>query len=65
MSYRSSSQAAAENARGYWRIGYDAVNAPWPSPPTSKHFRGDLDDTTVLDVASTAAEVSARYAAGR
>ncbi|MBD8139674.1 MULTISPECIES: LamG-like jellyroll fold domain-containing protein [unclassified Frigoribacterium] len=61
----SSSQAAAENARGYWRIGYDAVNAPWPSPPTSKHFRGDLDDTTVLDVASTAAEVSARYAAGR
>jgi hypothetical protein len=37
----------------------------WPSSPTSKYYRGDLDDTTVLDVASTAAEVGARYAAGR
>ncbi|WP_083396291.1 LamG-like jellyroll fold domain-containing protein [Frigoribacterium sp. MCBA15_019] len=61
----SSTQAAAENARGYWRIGYDAVSISWPSSPTSKYYRGDLDDTTVLDVASTAAEVSARYAAGR
>ncbi|MBD8540268.1 LamG-like jellyroll fold domain-containing protein [Frigoribacterium sp. CFBP 8751] len=61
----SSTQTAAENARGYWRIGYDAVSISWPSSPTSKYYRGDLDDTTVLDVASTAAEVSARYAAGR
>ena len=61
----SSTQAAAENARGYWRIGYDAVSISWSSSPTSKYYRGDLDDTTVLDVASTPAEVSARYTAGR
>ncbi|ROS57844.1 LamG-like jellyroll fold domain-containing protein [Frigoribacterium sp. PhB24] len=61
----SANQAAAENARGYWRIGYDAVSVSWASTPTSKYYRGDLDDTTVLDVASTPAEVSARYSAGR
>jgi hypothetical protein len=61
----SSTQAAAENARGYWRIGYDAVSISWASSPTSKYYEGDLDDTTVLDVASTADEVRARYAAGR
>ncbi|MBF4602234.1 hypothetical protein ITJ55_15615 [Frigoribacterium sp. VKM Ac-1396] len=61
----SSTQSAAENARGYWRIGYDAVSVSWPSSPTSKYYKGDLDDTTVLDVVSTPAEVSARYSAGR
>jgi hypothetical protein len=61
----SSTQSAAENARGYWRIGYDAVSVSWPSSPTSKYYRGDLDDTTVLNVVSTPAEVSARYSAGR
>jgi len=61
----SSGQSAAENARGYWRIGYDAVSVSWPSSPTSKYYRGDLDDTTVLDVVSTPSEVGARYSAGR
>ncbi|MET4052518.1 signal peptidase I [Frigoribacterium sp. PvP054] len=64
-SVASSTQSAAENFRGYWRIGYDGMNGAWPSMPTSRYYKGDLDDTTVLDVASTPAEVSARYSAGR
>lgn len=41
------------------------MNGAWPSMPTSRYYKGDLDDTTVLDVVSTPAEVSARYSAGR
>jgi hypothetical protein len=61
----SSPQNAAENFLGWWRIGYDTVGGVWPEAPSSPHYRGDLENTSVYDVALSAADVAAHHSAGR
>jgi hypothetical protein len=61
----SSPQNAAEDFLGWWRIGYDTVGGVWPEAPSSPHYRGDLENTSVYDVALSAADVAAHHAAGR
>jgi gliding motility-associated-like protein len=44
------SVTTAQNYTGYWRVGYDQIQSPWPSPPTSKYFNGNVDDVYIYNV---------------
>ena len=53
----SGAAPAAENATGYWRIGYDNLNT-WPSAPTSNYFSGSLAQIGIFTTVLTATQVS-------
>lgn len=55
---------SAENTLGYWRIGGDNI-ASWPSAPSSKYFKGALDEVAVYPYALTAAQVQTHYGIGK
>lgn len=54
----------AENYVGYWRVGGDNI-ASWPSAPSSKYFKGALDEVAVYPYALTAAQVQTHYGIGK
>ena len=54
----------AENYTGYWRIGGDNL-AGWPSEPSSKYFKGALDEVAVYPFALTATQVKTHYGIGK
>ncbi|MGY1811288.1 signal peptidase I [Blastococcus sp. SYSU D00820] len=60
----STATTAAENATGYWRIGYDNLGS-WPDAPTSNFFAGSLAHAVVVPRVLTADEVAGQYAAAR
>ncbi|WP_448626289.1 LamG-like jellyroll fold domain-containing protein [Geodermatophilus sp. URMC 64] len=60
----NTSPISAENFTGYWRVGYDNLNA-WPSPPTSNYFAGSVAHAAVFDRVLPADEVTGQYTAGR
>ncbi len=49
---------------GWWKIGYETLTG-WPSAPTSSFFSGEIDSVATYSTARTAAQVTARYTAGR
>ncbi|MDO9457448.1 signal peptidase I [Nocardioides sp.] len=53
-----------ENYSGWWRVGYDNVNA-WPSQPSNYFFTGTVDEAAVYTAALSDADIAAGYAAGR
>lgn len=59
------SSTAAENATGYWRVGYDTIGGVWPNAPASAYFKGRLRYAAVYTTALTAAQIKAHDAAGR
>ncbi|WP_341393933.1 LamG-like jellyroll fold domain-containing protein [Arthrobacter sp. G119Y2] len=50
---------------GSWRIGGDSIPSTWPSAPTSRHFKGAIDEFAVYPTALTAAQVAAHNQQGR
>lgn len=50
---------------GSWRIGGDSIPASWPSAPTSRHFKGAIDEFAVYPTALTPAQVAAHNQQGR
>ncbi|KQO61493.1 signal peptidase I [Curtobacterium sp. Leaf261] len=64
VSVGTNTNTGAEANSGWWRIGYDNLNA-WTNAPTSAYFKGDLDDVTAYPTALTAAQVSTLYKQGR
>lgn len=55
---------SANSYSGYWRIGYDALSASWPSRPTSDFYAGSLDEVHVYTRQLSDAEASGDYSAG-
>ncbi len=58
----SSSNTTAQIYSGYWRIGYDNLNA-WPSAPSSYYFGGLIQGVRIYSRALSPAEVLAIYSA--
>ncbi|MEU4017142.1 PKD domain-containing protein [Microbacterium sp. NPDC028030] len=58
------SATTAENYLGYWRIGGDNLTS-WPSAPSSKYFKGALDEVAVYPYALTQAQVQTHYGIGK
>ncbi|MGW8655099.1 LamG-like jellyroll fold domain-containing protein, partial [Nocardia salmonicida] len=58
------SGTTAENYLGYWRIGGDNLSS-WPSAPSSKYFKGALDEVAVYPYALTSAQVQTHYGVGK
>jgi signal peptidase I len=55
---------SAESYSGFWRVGYDNLNA-WNNTPTSAFFAGTVDEVAVYQgTAATADDVAAAYRAG-
>ncbi|GAA4747140.1 hypothetical protein GCM10025783_19050 [Amnibacterium soli] len=54
----------AENASGYWKVGYDTLAGSWPNVATA-YFTGSLRYAAVYTTALTPAQVKAHDAAGR
>ncbi|UWX97981.1 LamG domain-containing protein [Arthrobacter zhaoxinii] len=50
---------------GSWRIGGDSIPSSWPNAPTSRHFKGAIDEFAVYPTALTAAQVAAHNQQGR
>ena len=50
---------------GSWRIGGDSIPSTWPSAPTSRHFKGAIDEFAVYPTALTAAQAAAHNQQGR
>jgi PKD repeat protein len=63
VAQRADVVTAEHLARGYWRVGGDALNG-WPSAPSSPAINGDLDEVAVYKRALSDAEIAAHYAAG-
>lgn len=61
----SAAYTTGANFTGYWRVGYDAIPTGWPNRPANTYFSGLIDNAAVYPTALTAAQVSARFAAGR
>jgi signal peptidase I len=55
---------AAENTTGYWRVGYDSLDAGWAGAPASGWFAGSLAHVAVSPSVLSAAEVAGQYGAG-
>ncbi len=53
-----------EDFTGYWRVGWDAVPANWPSTPGSTTFNGRLDEVAVFSSSLSDTRVQAHYSAG-
>jgi PKD repeat protein len=60
---RADVTTAEHLARGYWRLGGDALTN-WPTPPTTPYLNGDIDEVAVYKRALSAGEVAGHYAAG-
>ncbi|MDP3894954.1 PKD domain-containing protein [Nocardioides sp.] len=60
---RSDVTTAEHLARGYWRLGGDALNN-WPSAPSTAFLNGDIDEVAIYKRALSGAEVAGHYAAG-
>ena len=58
------SATTAENYLGYWRIGGDNLTS-WPSAPSSKYFKGSLDEVAVYPYALTPTQVQTHYGVGK
>ncbi len=56
----SNANTIAQSYTGYWRIGYDNINA-WPSQPSSFYFNGMLDDALVYHTALNSTQVATLY----
>ncbi|MDB5272833.1 MAG: C-terminal target protein [Chitinophagaceae bacterium] len=57
----SATPLGGQNNTGYYKIGYDAIGATWPSNPTSTYFNGALDDVLIYSRALTSTEVKTLY----
>ena len=55
---------SAQNASGYWRIGYDNLAAWGPNTPLDFFFTGSLAYASTYQYAMTPAQVAAHYRAG-
>jgi hypothetical protein len=60
---RDSTSKVAQNFTGYWRIGYDNLNA-WPNAPSSYYFNGAVAAAAVFPTVLSAAEVANQAGAG-
>jgi PKD repeat protein len=63
VAQRADVRTAEHLARGYWRVGGDAMNS-WPSAPSSAAINGDLDEVAVYKRALSDSEIALHYAAG-
>ncbi|MCD4526678.1 LamG-like jellyroll fold domain-containing protein [Nocardioides sp. cx-173] len=63
VAQRADVTTAEHLARGYWRVGGDALNN-WPSAPSSAFLDGDIDEVAIYKRALSDAEVVGHYAAG-
>jgi len=50
---------------GYWRVGYDSIDAGWPESPFSGRYSGSLDGTALYPYALSGSAVAAHYSYGR
>lgn len=50
---------------GSWRIGGDTIPSSWPSAPTSRHFRGAIDEFAIYPTVLTPAQIAAHNEQGR
>ncbi|MBO0896441.1 LamG-like jellyroll fold domain-containing protein [Arthrobacter sunyaminii] len=50
---------------GSWRIGGDSIPSTWPSAPTSRHFKGAIDEFAIYPTALTPAQVANHNQQGR
>jgi hypothetical protein len=60
---QSTGTPAAEDYIGYWRVGYDSLNASWPGAPTSPYFAGSVAHVSIYQVVLPAAEVARQFEA--
>jgi Concanavalin A-like lectin/glucanases superfamily len=61
QSVASNSVTTAQNYAGVWHVGGDNL-AFWPNNPTSRYFRGQIDETAVYDAPLSASQVADHYA---
>lgn len=61
----SNNISANQASIGSWRIGGDSVTSSWPTAPTSRHFKGAIDEFAVYPTALTPAQVAAHNQLGR
>ncbi|WP_082413589.1 LamG-like jellyroll fold domain-containing protein [Arthrobacter sp. Edens01] len=53
-----------EAMTGSWRIGGDNLSTSWPQMPTSRYFKGSIDEFAVYPTALSAESVQAHYQIG-
>jgi PKD repeat protein len=63
VAQRADVTTAEHLARGYWRLGGDALNN-WPSAPLTPFLNGDIDEVAVYKRALSDAEIAGHFAAG-
>jgi hypothetical protein len=61
---RDATVTSALSYPGYWRVGGDNLGG-WPTAPTSRFFRGDLDEVAVYGTQLTSAQVASHNSVGR
>ena len=61
----SNAVAANTVSLGSWRLGGDTLSTGWPGAPTSRHFKGAVDEFAVYPTALTAAQIAAHNQQGR
>ena len=61
----SNTVAANQASIGSWRIGGDSLTASWPDVPSSRQFKGSIDEFAVYPAPLTAAQVAAHNRLGR
>ncbi|MBD8043078.1 LamG domain-containing protein [Arthrobacter sp. Sa2BUA2] len=61
----SNTVAASQTTIGSWRIGGDTLTTGWPSAPTSRYFKGSIDEFAVYPTVLTAAQAAAHNQLGR
>jgi large repetitive protein len=60
-SVASNSVTTAQDYVGVWHVGGDNLTL-WPNNPTSRYFRGQIDETAVYDRPLSASQVADHYA---
>lgn len=60
----ANSVAGNEATTGSWRIGGDQIANNWPQMPSSRFFKGSIDEFAVYPTALSADRVLAHYTAG-
>lgn len=60
----ANTEAGNEAITGSWRIGGDQLASSWPQMPSSRFFKGSIDEFAVYPTALGADRVQAHYAAG-
>lgn len=60
----NASYTVPENTTGFWRVGYDNINA-WPNQPSNYYFTGQMRWAAAYSILLTPAQVTTHYLAGR